>query len=145
MFINIILTLIILILILCLFIVLFDIYQVYNIEYINQEVTNYVTENIKHSKEFKNIYTKRFLFSPFVELFNGTYTNFPSKFVDINSNDLNELISLLNNQDVISDKNTSLMKTISILNNRLKEYESILYDIFDMSVSQLKEIEKHKG
>lgn len=137
MFIYIILTLIILILILCTWIMFLDIYQIYNIENIDKEVFNYATEKIKHShsKEFTceaEINTKRFLFSPFIELLNGNTTNFPSKFVDINSNDLNELKSLLNNQNVMPNQGTSLMKTMSTLNNRIQEYESLVYDLVEI-------------
>lgn len=130
-FIYIILTLILLMLILCTFVMFFDIYQIYNIEYIDKDVLNSVTENIKQSKVFNDI-NKRFIFSPFIKLFNGNYTNFPSKFVDINSNDLNELKSLLNSQNVLPNQGTSLMKTMSTLNNRIQEYESLVYDLVEI-------------
>lgn len=123
-------------LILCTFVMFFDIYQIYNIEYIDKDVLNSVTENIKQSKEFNEINTKRFIFSPFVELFNGNYRHLPSKFLDINSNDLNELKSLLNNQNVMPHQGTSLMKTISTLNNRIREYEFLVYDLVEIIKSK---------
>jgi len=140
-FIHIILILIILILILSTLIMFLDIYQVYNIEYIDKEVFNYASEKIKHSNEFTceaEINTKRCIFSPFIDLFNGTYTNFPSKFVDINENGLNELKfhlnelkSLLNNHQTITPYNetNSFMETILNYNNRLKDYETLVNDL----------------
>jgi len=130
MFIYIIFILIILLLILCTFIVFLDISQIDNIEKLDKEILNYTSENIKHFKEFNEIYTKRFIFSPFIDLFNGNYVNFPSKFVDINSNDLSELKLLLNNQNTVAyNESNTLMKTILNYNNRIKEYESLVYDL----------------
>jgi len=137
MFIYIFLTLIILILLLCTFIIFIEIYQIYNIEYIDKEVLNYANENIKHYKEFNEIYTKRFIFSPFIELFNGNYTNFPSKFVDINSNNLNELKSLVYSQNIIQYNETySFMKTLLNQDNRIKEYESLISDLIEIIKSK---------
>jgi hypothetical protein len=110
-----------------------DIYQIYNIEYIDKEVLNFATEKIKHSKEFNEIYTKRFIFSPFVELFNGNSTNFPSKFVDVNSSDLNELKYLLNNNNnILYNETNSIMKTLVNYHNRIKVYEALVDDLMIM-------------
>lgn len=131
-YIYIISTLIILILILCMSLLLFDVYQIYNIEYINKELFNSVTENIKysHSREYNEIYTKRFIFSPFIELFNGNYTSFPSKFVDINSTELNELKCLLNNENItLNNETNSYIKDLLNYNIRIKEYESLVSDL----------------
>jgi hypothetical protein len=117
----------------------FDIYQIYNIEYIDKEVLSSVTENIKESKEFNEIKNKRFIFSPFVELFNGHYKNFPSKFVDINSNDLNELKFHLNYYNTSDNETISFMKTPLNSENRLKEYVSLMYDLVDIYLSRPRE------
>ena len=123
-------------LILCTFVMFYDIYQIYNIEYIDKEVLNSVTENIKQSKEFTceaEIKTKRFIFSPFVELFNGNSRNFPSKFVDINSNDLNELKFHLNHYNTSYIERKSFMKTILNYKNRIEEYESLTNDLMEIA------------
>jgi hypothetical protein len=129
-FICIILTLILLMLILCTFVIFLSIYQTYNFEYIDKEILNFDTENLKQYKELNEIKTKRFIFSPFVALFNGNYINFPSKFVDINSNDLNELKFHLNYYNISYNETKSFMKTLlSNNNNRIEEYESLTNDL----------------
>ncbi len=136
MFIYLSLALLMLILVFFTFILFLEVYQTYNISIIDENVLYCAHENIKDYKEFNEVSTKRFIFSSFIELFKENSCSFPSKFVDINENDLNELKSLLNNQNVIADNSVSFHKTMLKNNDRLKEYESIVYDLVEIIMQQ---------
>jgi hypothetical protein len=130
------LILIIIISLLCTFIVFLILFQSYNIEYIDKEILNYAYESIKdyNCKEFNQVTSKRFIFSPFIDLLNGN-TNYPSRFVSTNLNYFNEFKPLYYKDNMFED-NTSLLKTILRINNRLEEYESLVQDLMQIITSK---------
>lgn len=140
--------LLILVLLICSLIILWVLLQAYNIECIDEEILNYASKNIEckesyiEYEESNKIYNKRFIFSPFIELFDqrNNFPSFPSKFIDKNLDEFSLVKPLLEPYDITSDNNTGimervyvchtirLMKIIYILNNRIQDYEFALDD-----------------
>ena len=123
--------------------------QTYNIECIDEEILNYANKIIEYKEsnieytESNKIYNKRFIFNPFIELFDqrNNFPSFPSKFLDKNLDQFTLVKPLVEESYGISGDNNSLikrismfnntirlMKIISILNNRIQDYEFALDD-----------------
>jgi hypothetical protein len=130
MFINISLVLILIILLFCTFIIFIEIYSIYNIEFIDKETLNYAYESLKNIdyKEFKTK-DKQFIFSSILELFNGD-KYVPSKFIDINLNEMWAINYLSPQFDIVSEPSkSSYIKFILELNKRLEVNELLINDL----------------
>ena len=99
-------------------------------ECLDKEILNCAHENLinHHYKEY-NYIPKRSIFSPLVELFNGS-TYLPSKFVDKNLDDF----APLNSPEVQLDSD----KHISELNRRIENYERLVSDLMEIIESKPK-------
>jgi len=129
---------IILLLLLCIFIIYLETYSLYNIEYLDTEILNYANENLKNANYKESTISKRFIFSPFVELFNGS-TNVSSNFVDKNFNYFYVLNYLGHCTDIqINSHSTILSESIFKLYTQIEDYESLVSEL-------LEDIHKHQA
>lgn len=125
--------LITIILLFCTYILYVQIYSVYRIEFIDEEILNYAYETIQeyNNKELNKVSAKPFIFSPFVELLNG-HVYIPSKFTSIYNNYF-YVIDYLNVTDNIPDPILSnSTNTMLELSRRLAEYELLVSDLIVM-------------
>jgi hypothetical protein len=135
MFIYVSIIFIAILLLFCIFIIYLDIYPAYNLEYIDKEILNYANESLQNNnyKEF-NITSKRFIFSPFVELFNGN--SVPSRFINTNLNEFYVVNYLLHSPEIQMDPNyTTTSEVIIKLNNQITRSEKLVSDLVEIAIS----------